>query len=68
MIVRGADTDAHDLAPQCSGLFAIFLGLSQNLRDDHEQLGHGFVLYDALYAGLTHARKERNNWNLQAFP
>src|SRR6476620_12359234 len=48
-IVRGADTSRHDLAPQCSGLFAISVGLSANFPDDHEMLGHGMVMYDALY-------------------
>src|SRR5262245_14242468 len=36
-IVRGADTDRLDLAPECAGLFAISLGLSQHFQDDHEQ-------------------------------
>ena len=48
-IVRGADTSRHDLAPECDGLFAISRGLSANFGDDHEQLAHGMVLYDALY-------------------
>ena len=30
VIVRGADTDRLDLAPQCAGLLAISLGLSHN--------------------------------------
>jgi hypothetical protein len=50
LIVRGADTDSHSLHPACAGLFAISLGLSHHFRDDHEQLRHGFVMYDALYA------------------
>jgi hypothetical protein len=66
IIVRGADTDLHDLAPQCSGLFAISLGLSQLFKDDHEQLWHGFVVYDALYAWLTNARDEKHDWNPHA--
>ncbi len=49
-IVRGADTGRHDLAPECDGLFAISRGLSANFADDHEQLAHGLVMYDALYA------------------
>jgi rhodanese-related sulfurtransferase len=48
-IVRGADTGRHDLAPECDGLVAISRGLSANFGDDHEQLGHGLVMYDALY-------------------
>jgi hypothetical protein len=49
-IVRGADTDRLDLAPQCAGLVAISLGLSKCHTDDHAMLAHGMVLYDALYA------------------
>lgn len=64
-IVRGADTDRLDLAPQCAGLLAISLGLSQLYADDHQQLQHGFVIYDALYAWLTRARGETHTWNPQ---
>jgi len=64
-IVRGADTARLDLAPQCAGLLAISLGLSQLYADDHEQLRHGFVVYDALYAWLTEARAETHTWNPQ---
>ena len=49
-IVRGADTDRLDLAPQCAGLLAISRGLSKCHADDHTMLAHGMVLYDALYA------------------
>lgn len=65
VIVRGADTSRLDLAPQCPGLLAISLGLSHNFRDDHEQLQHGFVMYDALYSWLKHVREERHDWNPQ---
>lgn len=61
-IVRGADTDRPDLAPQCPGLLAISLGLSRLFADDHEQLRHGFVMYDALYAWLREARDEKHDW------
>jgi rhodanese-related sulfurtransferase len=50
LIVRGADTNRLDLAPQAHGLSAISLGLSRNFADDHEMLEHGMVMYDALYA------------------
>ncbi len=65
VIVRGADTDRLDLAPQCAGLLAISLGLSHNFSHDHEQLKHGFVMYDALYSWLQHARGEKHDWNPQ---
>ena len=63
LIVRAADTDRLDLAPQAAGLLAISLGLSRNFADDHEQLRHGFVLYDALYSWIRFAREERHDWN-----
>lgn len=50
LIVRGADTNRLDLAPQCAGLLAVSLGLSRVFADDHEMLRHGLVMYDALYA------------------
>ncbi|CAM2185635.1 Chromate resistance protein [Paraburkholderia sacchari] len=49
-IVRGADTGRLDLVPEAAGLYAISIGLSRNFADDHEQLRHGMVMYDALYA------------------
>jgi hypothetical protein len=49
-IVRGADTGRFDLAPEATGLYAISIGLSHNFGDDHEQLRHGMIVYDALYA------------------
>ena len=64
-IVRGADTDRLDTAPQCAGLLAVSLGLSRLFEDDHEQLRHGFIVYDALYAWLRDARSERHSWNPQ---
>ena len=68
VIVRGADTERLDLAPQAAGLLAISLGLSQNYRDDHEMLRHGFVVYDALYSWCRYARGERHTWNPQRAP
>jgi hypothetical protein len=68
VIVRGADTARLDLAPQAAGLLAISLGLSHNFTDDHEQLRHGFVLYDALYAWCKDVRNETHTWNPQRAP
>lgn len=65
VIVRGADTARLDLAPQAAGLLAISLGLSRLFSDDHEQLRHGFVVYDALYAWATQACGETHTWNPQ---
>jgi hypothetical protein len=64
LIVRGADTDCLDLAPQCAGLLAQSLGLSALYPDDHEMLGHGMRMYDAYYAWLKQARGEMHRWNV----
>jgi hypothetical protein len=61
-IVRGADTDRRDLAPEAAGLLAISLGLSHLFVDDHIMLDHGFGVYDALYAWARYARGERHTW------
>jgi len=53
-IVRGADTDRLDFAPQAAGLSAIFLGLSQNIKDDQELLEIGMKVYDGLYTWARH--------------
>ena len=50
VIVRGADTDRLDLAPESAGLLALSLGLSKQFADDLIQLQHGMVMYDAWYA------------------
>ena len=63
LIVRGADTDRLDLAPQCAGLLAVSLGLSRCFDDDHEMLRHGMVVYAALYAWCRDARAERHGWS-----
>ncbi len=61
-IVRGADTDRHELAPEAPGLHAISLGLSQLFDDDHAMLAQGLFVYDALYAWAGRARGERHAW------
>jgi AraC-like DNA-binding protein len=59
-IVRGADTDRHDIASQSSGLWAISAGLAHNFSDDYELLRKGMILYDALYAWAKHHYKEKH--------
>lgn len=61
-IVRAADTNRLDLAPEAAGLYAISLGLSRMFADDHEMLRHGLVTYDALYAWILKAQDETHNW------
>jgi rhodanese-related sulfurtransferase len=67
VIVRGADTARLDLAPQAAGLLAVSLGLSRNFPDDHEMLGHGIVVYDALYAWCKDGQDETHSWNPAAY-
>jgi hypothetical protein len=50
LIVRGADTDNRDLAPESPGLAAIAAGFQAAYKDDHEQLAAELPVYDALYA------------------
>ena len=63
VIVRGADTDRHDIASQASGLWAISAGLSHNITNDHELLQQGMVLYDALYTWAKHLQHEKHTQN-----
>jgi rhodanese-related sulfurtransferase len=62
-IVRGADTNRMDLAPQAAGLAAVSLGLSLNCKDDLEMLEHGMTLYDALYSWCRKGKSEVHTWN-----
>jgi AraC-like DNA-binding protein len=59
-IVRGADTDRHDFAPQAAGLSAIFLGLSKNIPDDHELLELGIKVYDGLYTWAKYLYEQKH--------
>lgn len=61
-IVRGADTNRHDLAPESAGLLAVSLGLSRMYRDDLEQLDAAMMLYDAFYRWSRDAIDEGHDW------
>ncbi len=61
-IVRGADTNRHDLAPEAAGLLAASLGLSRMYRDDLAQLDAGMLLYDAFYRWARDATDEGHDW------
>ena len=62
-IVRGADTDQHELAKESAGLWAISAGLSYNITNDAELLASGMVIYDALYSWATHLYKQNHLQN-----
>lgn len=60
VIVRGADTDRHDIARQSSGLWAISAGLSENIKDDYQLLEKGMMIYDALYTWAKFFQDEKH--------
>ena len=63
VVIRGADTDRHDLATQASGLWAISAGLAHNCKTDHEILEKGMVIYDALYSWAKYHQNEKHTQN-----
>ncbi|HTF17607.1 MAG TPA: chromate resistance protein ChrB domain-containing protein [Chryseolinea sp.] len=63
VIVRGADTDRHDIASQSAGLWAISAGLSHNIPDDQLLLEKGMMIYDALYSWAKHLQHEKHTQN-----
>ncbi len=61
-VIRGADTNRHELAPECAGLLAVSVGLSRQYRDDQAQLAAGLTLYDALYRWARDGFDEGHDW------
>ncbi|WP_153796178.1 chromate resistance protein ChrB domain-containing protein [Foetidibacter luteolus] len=59
-IVRGADTDHHELSVHAPGLWAISAGLAHNFNDDNELLEKGMLIYDALYSWATHLQNVKH--------
>ena len=62
LVIRAADTDRHDLAPQAAGLLALSVGLSRLYKDDLEQLNAGMAMYDALYRWARDGFEEAHDW------
>ncbi len=61
-IIRGADTNRHELAAESAGLLAASLGFSRMYRDDIAQLDATMPLYDALYRWARDAQDEDHDW------
>lgn len=61
-IIRGADTNKHDLAPECAGLLAYAIGVSRQFRNDNAQLDASMGFYDALYRWARDGRDETHDW------
>ncbi|WP_298835731.1 chromate resistance protein ChrB domain-containing protein [uncultured Roseobacter sp.] len=57
-VIRGADTNMHDLAPEAAGLMALSVGLARMYSDDAAQLEAGLSLYDALYRWARDGQSE----------
>lgn len=66
VVVRAADTNNHDLAPEAAGLLAFSVGLSRAYRDDLAQLEVGMTLYDALYRWARDGKDETHDWKQEA--
>jgi hypothetical protein len=62
LVIRGADTNRHDLHPAAAGLLAISVGLSRQYRDDTAQLQAGMALYDALFRWARDGFDEGHDW------
>jgi AraC-like DNA-binding protein len=62
-IVRGADTDRHDIAKEAAGLWAISAGLAHNITNDKQLLEKGMMIYDALYSWAKYLFKQKHLQN-----
>lgn len=62
VVIRGADTNRHELSPQSAGLLAYSVGLSRMYRDDGLQLEAGIAFYDALYRWARDGYDEGHDW------
>jgi len=63
IIIRGADTDRHDISSQSSGLWAISAGLAYNITNDLDLLDRGMMIYDGLYSWAKHLQAEKHTQN-----
>lgn len=61
-IVRGADTNKHNISPECAGLLAVSVGLSRMYKNDLQQMEAGFIIYDALYRWARDGQNETHDW------
>ncbi|WP_142688602.1 chromate resistance protein ChrB domain-containing protein [Chitinophaga polysaccharea] len=59
-IVRGADTDHHNLAPQAAGLWAISAGMAYDEPDDNKLLEKAMLLYDSLYSWAKYLQQVKH--------
>lgn len=62
-IVRGADTDRHEIANESAGLWAISAGLAHNITDDCQLVEKGMMIYDAMYSWAKYLFKQKHLQN-----
>lgn len=62
VIVRGADTNRNDLAPEAAGLLATMLGNSVRMGSCSDVVQIGIPVYDALYARCVLSVGGRHGW------
>lgn len=63
LIVRGADKDRHDLAPEAAGLWAIASGMVHNIKDEQELLQYGLRILDGLYSWAKHLKQVKHTYD-----
>ncbi len=61
-VVRAADTNRHEDAPEAAGLLALSVGLSRQYKDDTAQMEAGMAMYDALYRWARDGADEGHDW------
>jgi rhodanese-related sulfurtransferase len=61
-VIRGADTNRHELATQAAGLLAFSVGMSRMFRDDNVQLDKSMFFYDALFRWARDGMNESHDW------
>ncbi|SFS56213.1 hypothetical protein SAMN04488040_0961 [Sulfitobacter marinus] len=62
LVIRAADTNRHDLAPEAAGLLALSVGLSRQFKEDQDQLAQGLLMYDALFRWARDGAGETHDW------
>lgn len=63
LVIRGADKDRHDLAPEAAGLWAIASGMVENIKDPQELLQHSLRIYDGLYSWAKNPKQEKHTYD-----
>lgn len=61
-VIRAADTNCPELAPQAAGLLALSVGLSRQYKNDIDQLEAAMPLYDAFYRWARDGYDEGHDW------